>query len=352
MTPPTPSTPNPPPDSIVTAIAGTDEKDFTLYGLRWRCRDVGQGPLLLLLHGFPYSGYQFRHIVPGLVAAGYRVVVPDLPGVGNSEAPSDPDRSTHVRRVGDLVALLDTLGAPSAVLIGHDIGAALSFVAAQMRPDRFRALALLSTPPALRAPVRPSATWAALRASTGTTFYQEYFAGPQAEKELDADVRRSLRSIMFSVSGCAVGPQRWRPMMAEGEGFLDTVFDPPALPAFLTAADLDHYVGQYARTGFRGALAPYRCRERDWELGAFLAGCRPTQPSLFLGGTADPSIERLRANFHTLESILPGLRGKPLVDGAGHGLPEEAPDWVLGQLLAFLSALDPVARGDLRPLAQ
>jgi pimeloyl-ACP methyl ester carboxylesterase len=321
-------------------------RDVVIDGLRWHLLDAGQGPALLMLHGFPYSGHQFRHLVPGLVAAGYRVLVPDLPGVGDSETPADPERSTHVRRVGDLVGLLDALDVPSAVLVGHDVGSTLSFAGAQMRPDRFRALALLSTPPTLRAPLRPADTWAAMHAATGSTFYQAYFAGPQAERELDADVRRSLRAIMFSVSGRASGAQRWRPMMAPGQGFLDTVFDPPEPPGFLTDADFEHYVTQYRRTGFRGALAPYRCRERDWTLGAFLAGRRPAQPALFLGGAADPSIERMRANYQSLEDVLPDLRGKPLVDGAGHGLPEEAPDWVVRQLLAFLAALDPAARGD------
>lgn len=321
-------------------------RDIVLDGLRWHCRDEGRGPVLLMLHGFPYSGHQFRGVVPGLVAAGYRVLVPDLPGVGDSESPSDDDRSTHVRRVGDLVGLLDTLGLASAVLVGHDVGSTLSFSAAQMRPDRFRALALLSTPPMPRPAQRPSATWAALQAATGTTHYQAYFAGPLADRELDADVRRSLRSIMYSVSGLASGPHRWRPMMAAGEGFLDTVFDPGAPPSFLTEADFEHYVAQYARNGFQGALAPYRCRERDWELGAFLAGCRPAQPALFLGGASDPSIERLRTNYDALDDLLPGLRGKPLVDGAGHGLPEEKPDWVVRQLLDFLAALDPFARGE------
>lgn len=326
-------------------------RDIVLDGLRWHCLDEGQGPVVLMLHGFPYSGHQFRGIVPGLVAAGYRTIVPDLPGVGASETPADDDRSTHVRRVGDLVGLLDALAVPSAVLVGHDVGSTLSFSAAQMRPDRFRALALLSTPPALRPAVRPSQTWAAMHAATGATFYQAYFAGPQAEQELDADVRRSLRAIMYSVSGLAHGPQRWRPMMAAGEGFLDTVFDPPAPPSFLTEADFEHYVAQYARTGFRGALAPYRNRERDWALGAFLAGRRPAQPALFLGGSSDPSIERMRANYDTLEDLLPGLRGKPLVEGAGHGLPEEAPDWVVRQLLAFLAALDAVTRGEAPPVS-
>lgn len=291
-----------------------------------------------MLHGFPYTGFQFRHIVPALVDAGYRVIVPDLPGVGDSECPQDPQRSTQVRRVGDLIGMLDALDASRAILIGHDVGSTLSFAAAQMRPDRFSALVLLSTPPALRAAICPSALWAHMQQTSGQTFYQSYFGTDQATAELNADIGRSLRSIMYSISGQAPVDHRWQPMLRPGQGFLDTVVDPGQCPAFLTPGDFAHYLSHYERSGFHGALAPYRSKDRDWALGAFLAGCRPSQPALFLGGTSDPSIDRMRAQYDTLHQILPGLRGKSLCPGVGHGLPEEAPGWLIEQLIAFLAA--------------
>lgn len=312
--------------------------NVVIDGLRWHVRVAGEGPALLLLHGFPYTGFQFRLIVPALLEAGYRVIVPDLPGVGGSELSEDPLRSTQLGRVGDLIALLDQLALPQVTLVGHDVGSTLSFAAAQMRPDRFTALALLSTPPALRAPIRPTALWAQMLETTGKTFYQSYFGRPQATAELDADIARSLRAIMHSISGRAQGQERWQPMLEPGQGFLDSVFDPQHCPTFLTQADFDHYVAQYTRTGFHGALAPYRSKDSDWALGAFLAGCRPAQPALFLGGASDPSIERMRGQYDALQEMLPNLRGKPLCPNVGHGLPEEAPQWVVEQLLPFLRA--------------
>lgn len=312
--------------------------DIVIDGLRWHCQVAGAGPTLLMLHGFPYTGFQFRHIIPGLVQAGFRVVVPDLPGVGSSERPDDPARSTQLRRVGDLIALLDTLDAPIAGLIGHDVGSTLAFAAAQVRPDRFRTLVMLSTPPALRAAIRPSTLWSEMQQTIGKTFYQSYFSQPEAVRELNTDVARTLRAIMFSISGLAAAHHRWQPMIPAGHGFLDTVFDPMTCPAFLSAADFAHYVSQYSRTGFQGALAPYRSKDPDWELGAFLSGCRPMQPALFLGGASDPSVERMRSQYDTLHEIVPNLRGKPLCPGVGHGLPEEAPQWLLDHLIPFLRA--------------
>jgi pimeloyl-ACP methyl ester carboxylesterase len=193
---------------------------------RWRYVDEGTGPLLLLLHGFPYTGYAYRKIIPTLVAAGYRVVVPDLLGCGGSDAPAGIEPYTHVRGVGDLVGLLQVLGEASSLVVGHDVGASLAFAAAQMRPDRFRALVLLNTPPTLRPATRPSRIWHDIHERTGGIFYQAYFASAAASAELDADVRRSLRSVMFSVSGDAKGEQRWRQVIAPHENFLDTVCSP------------------------------------------------------------------------------------------------------------------------------
>ncbi len=310
-----------------------------LNGCHWHLVVEGQGPLLILLHGFPYSWYEFRHLIQPLAAAGFRVVTPDLPGYGQSDCPDDLARHTHVRLVGDLVALVQRFQAGTALLVGHDVGSSLAFAAAQMRPDVFTAFAMLNTPQTLRSPVAPRQLWQQMRQDSGQVFYQEYFARDEAITELDADLRHSLRAIQFSISGAAVGAQKWRATMAPGEGFLDTVSDPAQLPAWMSEAALDVYVEHYRRHGFRGALAPYRCREINWAQTAFLSGCRPTQPALFLGGDQDPANERFRRNYDQLEQVIPGLQGKHLLAGAGHSLPEEATAQVLAHLLPFLGRL-------------
>ena len=321
------------------------QRTEVLNGARWHLAEAdddaapGTRPLLILLHGFPYSGYAWRKLMRPLAAAGYRVVVPDLLGYGLSDAPEDTTRYAHLRVVADLVALVRQLGETSAALLGHDVGASIAFAAGQMRPDLFTALVLMNTPPMLRADVAPAVQWQ--RQQTGGIFYQAYFAGLDAVGELDADIRRSLRSIMFSISGAAKGADRWRSTMAPGEGFLDTVVDPPQFPAWLSPRALAHYVALYERGGFFGPLASYRCRPLNWDQCAFLQGMRPPQPSLFIGGAADPALDRFRSVVDQLESTLPGLRGKPLIPGAGHSVTEEVPDEVLAHVLPFLKAALP-----------
>lgn len=311
--------------------------DVVLNGLNWHFVMEGDGRLLVLLHGFPYTWYGWRKVLPELSASGYRVVAVDLPGYAGSDAPDDAERYTHIRMVGDLVALLGALGERSAALIGHDVGAGVAYAAAQMRPDLFPALVLLNTPPVARPSEAPAETWRGIRERTGQVFYQEYFAGEAAVRELDADRRKSLRASMFSISGQAQGCQRWRQLIAPGEGFLDTVFDPPALPSWLSERALDQYVEQYSRHGFRGALGPYRARGLNWERGAFLAGRAPAQPSLYIGGAADPAAMRLLAGYEALEQVLPGLRDKLLLPGVGHSAAEEAPEEIARLTCEFLA---------------
>lgn len=311
----------------------------SLNGCDWHVVIEGAGPLLILLHGFPYSWYEFRRLIRPLAQAGFRVAVPDLPGYGDSACPDDLARHTHIRLVGDLVALVQRLNAGTALLAGHDVGSSLAFAAAQMRPDVFTGIAMMNTPPALRAATPPHELWQQMRKDSGQVFYQEYFTTDQAIAELDTDLHKSLRAIQFSISGAASASQKWRAMMAPGEGFLDTVCDPPQLPQWMSDQALEVYVSQYRRHGFKGALSPYRCRAINWQQTAFLQGCKPAQPVLFLGGEHDPANERFRRNYDQLEQVFPLLQGKYLIPGAGHSLPEEAGPAVLDHLLPFLLRL-------------
>ncbi|CAG4900902.1 Epoxide hydrolase A [Paraburkholderia saeva] len=147
-----------------------------------------------------------------------------------------------------------------------------------------------------------------------------------------------MRSIYYSVSGSAVGAERWRLFVEAGEPLLNAFTEPKEFPSWLSARAIDYYVDEYTRTGFTGAINYYRCRDRNWEITAFLDGAVVRQPSLFIGGAADPSIEpvEIRSLYDGLDTWLTGLQKKVLLPGVGHAAAEESVDQVNGLLLEFL----------------
>src|SRR3981189_959751 len=115
-------------------------------GLRLHVAAQGEGPLVILCHGFPECWYSWRHQLPALAKAGFRAVAPDLRGYGLSDRPEGVDKYTILDDIGDTVRLVDALGAKQAAIAGHDIGAAVAWQTALLRPDRFRAVIALSPP--------------------------------------------------------------------------------------------------------------------------------------------------------------------------------------------------------------
>jgi pimeloyl-ACP methyl ester carboxylesterase len=103
-----------------------------------------------LCHGFPESWYSWRHQLAALSAAGFHAVAPDMRGYGQSDRPEAIDQYTLLHHVGDMVGVLDALGAEQAVIAGHDWGAPVAWNAALLRPDRFRAVIALTPGPSLR----------------------------------------------------------------------------------------------------------------------------------------------------------------------------------------------------------
>jgi pimeloyl-ACP methyl ester carboxylesterase len=115
-------------------------------GIRIHFVERGEGPLVLLCHGFPESWYSWRHQLEALADAGYRAVAPDMRGYGQTARPRPIEAYSQLQLVGDMVGLLQGLGEPSAVIVGHDWGAPVAWNAALLRPDLFPAVAALSVP--------------------------------------------------------------------------------------------------------------------------------------------------------------------------------------------------------------
>ncbi|MNZ91232.1 putative aminoacrylate hydrolase RutD [compost metagenome] len=243
--------------------------------------------------------------------------------------------------VGDIVGLMQALGETSAVIVGHDLGAWVAQSAAMLRPDLFRALVMLNTPVPPRGRIRPTDGLRAM--AKGKGYHHLYFQQlEKPDRELAADTRKTLRSIFYSVSGSAVGDERWRLFVEPDEPILNAFTDPAEFPSWLSPEAIDYYVDEYTRSGFTGALNYYRCRDRNWEISAFLDGAVVRQPSMFIGGAADPSLEPpvIRGMLEQLDTYLVGLRKKVLLPGVGHSAAEEEPDQVNALLVKFLEQLD------------
>ncbi|HUF64743.1 MAG TPA: alpha/beta hydrolase [Gemmatimonadaceae bacterium] len=324
-------------------LPGTTSQFVETNGIRMHVVVAGEGPLVVLAHGFPESSYSWRHQISILARAGYRVLAPDLRGYGATDRPAETERYNIFELVGDLVGLVRALGEREAVIVGHDWGAQLAAYASLLRPDIFRATVLLSVPYAPRSE-GPQAPMEAAEAALpeGMTFYQLYFQQPgRAEAELEADVRRSLAMAFYSASGSAPPEHRWRPLFRTEDGVLSSVTMPETLPEWLAPEDLDVYARQFERSGFRPALNWYRNIDRNWRMSAFLTGARLEQPTLFIGGTVDPILAGGpgRDVYDRLEESVPGLTRKVLLEGKGHWIQQEAPGEVNRLLLEFLDSL-------------
>jgi len=309
--------------------------------IRMHIAEAGSGPLVLLCHGFPESWYSWRHQLAALAQAGFHAVAPDMRGYGQTEAPEAIDQYTLLHLVGDTVGLLDSLGEDTAVIAGHDWGGPVAWHAALLRPDRFRAVIGLSVPFRPRGKTRP-----VMPQTKDAIFYQGYFQEPGvAEADLEADVHASLRDILMRLSGDV-------PQSAESDGFSMvplphglrprmSQYATLPLPAWLTAADLDFYVGEFSRTGFRGGLNWYRNIARNWEILAPFAGAKVTTPALYIAGERDvvlrfPGAKDITAN---LQAFVPQLRQTIMLPECGHWTQQERPEAVNAAMIGFLRGL-------------
>jgi pimeloyl-ACP methyl ester carboxylesterase len=152
------------PDATSVLLPGPwTHRDLSANGVRLHVAEAGEGPLVLLLHGFPEFWWAWRAQLPALAAAGFRAVAPDLRGYGGSDKP--PRGYDLPTAAADVAALVRTLGERDAVVVGHDWGGLVAWTMAALHPRSVRRLAVLSMahPRQLRAALRDGAQRRALR---------------------------------------------------------------------------------------------------------------------------------------------------------------------------------------------
>lgn len=280
-------------------------------GIRMHYVEQGEGPLLILCHGFPHLWLSWSRQIPALAEAGWRVVAPDMRGMGQTEAPADPRAYDVPHTVGDLTGLLDHLGAESAVFAGLDFGIFAIYDLAFSHPERVRAIIALQNPAwpdrADIAPLSEAAAWA-----KGHFVHIEYFREPGvADRALDAEPRTFLTRVFHALSGAYHYLDCWD--HPPGTAYIDALPEAPPLPwPWLSEWEMEWLVSEYSRSGFTGGLNWYRAMDMRWEQRRPWRGRSNPTPFFFIGSEQDVDLEQwhgedplgdIRRNWSDVRSV-------------------------------------------------
>ncbi|XP_028793541.1 uncharacterized protein LOC114749217 [Neltuma alba] len=244
-------------------MEGMVHRTVEVNGINMHVAEKGEGPVVLFLHGFPELWYSWRHQILSLSSRGFRAVAPDLRGYGDTDAPSSITSYTCFHLVGDIVALIDSLGVDQVCLVAHDWGAIVGWYLCLFRPERVKAYVCLSVPfrpflgrnPKIR-------TVDAFHALFGDDYYICRFQEP---RKMEEELARAGTS--YVMKNILTTRQTGPPILPKGE--YGTGFNPNTpedLPSWLTQEDLAYYVAKFNKTGFTGGLNYYRNLNLDWEL--------------------------------------------------------------------------------------
>jgi pimeloyl-ACP methyl ester carboxylesterase len=275
----------------------------TIAGFESRSADVGggvtmhfwiggKGKPVVLLHGWPETGYAWRRVAPRLVAAGYQVIVPDLRGFGNSSRPAEGyDRMTMAEDVRRLVR--DGLHLWPVLLVGHDWGGSTAAAWASAHPDEVRRLVIIEA--------QPRGPWSRLE-----PWFYAFHRAPGLAEAMTAGRERTYLTWFY------------RNFAAQ--------------PDAITPAEIDVYMRSYGSPpGMRPGFELVRALPKDVEANTEAAKHPVDVPTLAIGGERGMG----SAVADNLRPLFTDVRGK-VIPGAGHFVPEEAPEALLDELVTFL----------------
>ena len=322
-------------------LPGVRHRYVETRGLRMHIAEAGEGPLVVLLHGFPECWYSWRHQLTALADAGYHAVAPDQRGYCRTGGPQAADQYTMLHLTGDVIALLDALGEARAVVAGHDWGAPVAWHTALLRPDRVRGVIGLSVPYRPRGSSPPIA---AMRVGDRGRLLHGVLPASRASPTPSSarDLRQTFTRVLYGASGDAPPVV---PVVPPGGGFLDICAEPPAsgLPAWLTSEDIDAFVAEYAG---RRASPGRSTGTATWTAtgSSPRPGTTPRSPFPRCSSPGDRDLV-IRASggremLPRLRDCAPQLREPVLLDGCGHWTQQERPDEVSQAMIGFLRELD------------
>jgi pimeloyl-ACP methyl ester carboxylesterase len=307
-------------------------------GLNMHYVEQGEGPLVILAHGFPHTWFSWRHQIPAIAQAGFRVVAFDQRGMGSTTAPADAAAYDVAHTVGDLVGLLDHLGEEKAVFAGLDFGLFAIYDMAYAHPERMAAIIGLGNPAWPHDPDRSPLTEA--REMAQNHFYHVHYFTDRpgvAEAALDAEPREFLKRVYYALSGDYHYIDVWK--HPPGTPYLAALPETPPLPwPWLSELELEFFVSDYARSGFRGGLNWYRAMDLRWAHRRQFEGVPNPVPFYFLTSENDTDVEAFHGEdpLGKLPSQYSNLRRVEVLPKAGHMLQMERAPEVSARMVEFL----------------
>ena len=287
---------------------------------------------VVLCHGFPELAYSWRHQLPALAAAGYRVLAPDQRGYGATSRPAPVEDYDMAHLTGDLAGMLDAFGVKDAIFVGHDWGGLVVWQMPIYQRARVRGVIGVNTPFLARPPIDPIMGLKALR---GENNYVVFFQKPGvADAVLAKDVAKTFRFFMrknlVKASDFAQLPPELKNFelvhAIEGDesGFRGELL--------LTQEELKVFVDAYTVTGFTGGINWYRNLTRNWEQSGTMEQ-RVHVPGLMI--MAEDDVVLPPSMTDGMERFVPDLE-RVLVKDCGHWTQQEKPDETNAAMIEWL----------------
>jgi len=306
--------------------------------------EAGEGPAVVLSHGFPEIAFSWRHQIAPLAEAGYRVIVPDQRGYGASDAPEGVTTYDIDHLTGDLVGLLDVLEIERAVFVGHDWGGFVCWAMPILHPDRTAGVIGVNTPYTARTAMAPMEMAKALVGGDIEKMYMLWFQEPGvAEGVLDGQARLMFEKLLRK----SESPEKVAARMLES-GTLD-------MNPFRRLAEIETtgealvpddevavYVDAFTKSGFRGGVSWYRNFDRNWERHPDIGTQKIDLPTLMVTAAWDVALPP------TMAAGMPALCNDlemQQIEECGHWTMQEKPDELNALLVDWLQRRFPTGRG-------
>lgn len=297
-------------------------------GIRLHFVEMGSGPAICLCHGFPESWFSWRYQIPALAQAGFRVLAIDMKGYGDSSSPPEIEEYAMELLCEEMVTFLNKLGIPQAVFIGHDWAGVLVWNMALFHPERVRAVASLNTP---LMPPNPEVSPMEVIRSIPVFNYQLYFQEPGvAEAELEKNMSRTFKSFFRASEDMGLLTVN---KATEMGGILVGTPEDPKVSKITTEEEIEYYIQQFKKSGFRGPLNWYRNTERNWKWSCKALGRKILVPALMV--TAEKDIVLRPEMSKNMENWIPFLK-RGHIEDCGHWTQIEKPAEVNQILIKWL----------------